>query len=143
MCGVLKPSIDIIRHGTKSAFLVCKVCKSHVNRLQRFGLTPEAFQQLIEKQGGRCAICECDLKFVKNSSVVDHCHKTHVIRGLLCRACNSAIALFKESDRNFERATQYLADARTQGIKPQKIRAVYGYIREWSAQKVQTQTSSS
>lgn len=97
---------------------------------------------MIEKQEGKCAICECELKFVGNQSVVDHCHKTHVIRGILCRACNTAIGLLKENDKHFRRAMQYLSDAQAKGVQPEKVRGVYGYIRDWYAEKASGKTKT-
>lgn len=37
-------------------------------------------------QGGACAMCSAR----GGSLVVDHCHKTGLVRGLLCRSCNAA-----------------------------------------------------
>ncbi|WP_327740317.1 endonuclease VII domain-containing protein [Streptomyces nojiriensis] len=36
-------------------------------------------------QGGACAMCSAR----RGSLVVDHCHRTGLIRGLLCRSCNA------------------------------------------------------
>lgn len=47
--------------------------------------------ELIEKQGGRCAICgQWFAEYPKRDIVVDHDHVTGVIRGALCRNCNRA-----------------------------------------------------
>lgn len=44
--------------------------------------------QLIKKQGGLCAICH--KPFTKqDDGVLDHCHKSGFIRGVLHRSCNS------------------------------------------------------
>ena len=49
---------------------------------------------LKTKQGGNCAICgkPISLQVMGNTSdyVVDHCHETGEIRGVLHRSCNSA-----------------------------------------------------
>jgi hypothetical protein len=44
------------------------------------------FGYFWDYQGGRCAICgrEVDIKKI----VIDHCHRTGFIRGLLCPSCN-------------------------------------------------------
>ena len=42
------------------------------------------------------------------SSVVDHCHTSGLIRGLLCRQCNSGLGMFKDSKPNLRRASEYL-----------------------------------
>lgn len=46
---------------------------------------PEAGTDLWEWQDGRCAWCGYD----RESLVVDHCHMTGLVRGLLCRGCNT------------------------------------------------------
>lgn len=50
----------------------------------RYGLTPAQVEAMREKQNGKCALCDkTPRKFH-----IDHCHRTGVIRGLLCHACN-------------------------------------------------------
>jgi hypothetical protein len=44
------------------------------------------YQQLLEQQGGVCAIC--GRPPVNRRLDIDHCHKQLVIRGLLCHLCN-------------------------------------------------------
>ncbi len=39
---------------------------------------------------------------------VDHDHQTGFVRGLLCRDCNAALGLFKDSQEILERAIGYL-----------------------------------
>lgn len=63
--------------------------KSLVYRLKtRYGITPEQYQLLFNKQEGRCAICKKHQSEINGRLVLDHCHKTHEIRALLCRYCN-------------------------------------------------------
>lgn len=40
--------------------------------------------------------------------VIDHCHATGRIRGLLCHNCNRALGLLKDSEENLKRAIEYL-----------------------------------
>lgn len=44
--------------------------------------------QLLEKQQGCCALCT---EPVQEDAVLDHCHKTGQIRGVLHRGCNSLL----------------------------------------------------
>ena len=47
--------------------------------------------QLMELQGGKCAICGgIKGKKADDDLVVEHDHHTGLIRGLLCRGCNTA-----------------------------------------------------
>ena len=47
--------------------------------------------------------------FAKGSPAhIDHNHKTGVIRGVLCRNCNSALGLFQDDTEILEKAIRYL-----------------------------------
>jgi hypothetical protein len=45
-----------------------------------------AIDALRRWQGGACAMCSAR----RGSLVVDHCHETGLVRGLLCRSCNAS-----------------------------------------------------
>ncbi len=59
----------------------------------------QKYNELLEKQGGVCAICGNSEKVSFNGKTirlaVDHCHTTGKIRGILCRDCNIAEGLLK------------------------------------------------
>jgi len=55
----------------------------------RYGITSEEYIKLYEKQQGKCLICGRPQEELKSKLAVDHCHKTKIIRGLLCRTCNA------------------------------------------------------
>lgn len=59
-------------------------------------------------QNGKCPICERTPEEVGRRLVVDHCHKTGRVRGLLCHNCNTLIGGFKEDINAMLRAIQYL-----------------------------------
>ncbi|MBU6231644.1 hypothetical protein KGP36_03165 [Patescibacteria group bacterium] len=62
---------------------------SRSSHLQRyFGITEEQYDELLEKQGGCCAICDRHHSEFKTRLAVDHDHSTLRIRGLLCNYCN-------------------------------------------------------
>lgn len=73
-------------------------------RARRLGMLPGDYDALYAKQGGKCAICfrECEVLDV------DHCHETGVIRGGLCRKCNSGIGLLGDDPDVLWNALQYL-----------------------------------
>lgn len=56
-----------------------------------YGMSLADFEARIAGQHGVCAICS--RKF-KRSPSVDHCHKTGLLRGLLCQGCNVGIGNF-------------------------------------------------
>ena len=76
----------------------------------RYGLTLDQYQDLLNAQNSKCAICECtiDSKRVKTSFAVDHNHITGKIRGLLCNQCNRALGMFDDSVNVLRKALNYL-----------------------------------
>lgn len=79
----------------------------------KYGLTKEQYEELLEKQGGVCAICgQPEMRTTKAGVAmllhVDHCHNSGKIRGLLCHKCNSALGLFMESSEILSSAVNYL-----------------------------------
>lgn len=70
-----------------------KVRAAHLKR--SFGMTLDDYQEIHDRQGGRCAICGREESARYRGRVkllaVDHCHRTNKIRGLLCQSCNVII----------------------------------------------------
>lgn len=56
-------------------------------------------------QNDCCAVC---LDGFNGKFCIDHNHETGVIRGLLCRRCNTGMGLMRDSVKNFEMAISYL-----------------------------------
>ena len=83
----------------------------------KHGITVKQYDDMYSEQNGVCAICgkEETTKF-KGITVqrlsVDHCHKTGIIRGLLCRKCNTAIAIFDDDIDIFASAISYLINSK-------------------------------
>lgn len=78
--------------------------KRRSNLKTRYGITTEQFDNLLIEQLGQCLICENQMK----DPVVDHCHTTGVVRGLLCRLCNASIGGLKDDPAIVKRAYEYL-----------------------------------
>lgn len=88
-----------VRHAGEPAFW----------HLKRYGVSREQYEQMKTAQGDLCAICgETTPGGKLKVWCVDHCHKTGKVRGLLCRACNAAVGLLRDSPRLAERAAEYL-----------------------------------
>lgn len=71
-----------------------------------YGISVEEYEGLAQRQGFCCAICR-----KKKKLFVDHCHKTSLVRGLLCSQCNTAIGMFYEDIQVLEQAQAYLRSA--------------------------------
>ena len=74
---------------------------------KKYGMTPAAYDELYEAQGGQCAICKESREVLD----VDHDHETGTVRGLLCRGCNTAIGKLGDSVSGLARALRYLEGA--------------------------------
>ena len=82
----------------------------NVKMQKLYGLTAEAYNQLLLKQDNRCLICGNHFTIGASRACVDHDHDTRKVRGLLCHRCNSALGLFKESVTILNNALKYLED---------------------------------
>jgi hypothetical protein len=65
----------------------------------RYGLTLKEFENLLEQQNGRCAVCGDRLQLGTGKFATDHCHKTNIVRGILCNNCNTAEGMMKTLER--------------------------------------------
>ncbi len=97
----------------------CEV-RGRTNRylLRNYNVTLEWYEKEYKKQDGLCAICHkegflMNPKVHKTRLVVDHCHKTGGVRGLLCHNCNRALGLFKDEIKTILSAATYLEGATT------------------------------
>lgn len=72
-----------------------------------YGLSAEEYLKMIESQNNKCKICSSGPKG-KRPLVIDHCHKTGKIRGLLCYRCNRAIVILDDKE-HMEKAIAYLS----------------------------------
>lgn len=81
--------------------------QARADHLKRtFDLTVEEYERLIRDQRGGCATCG---RLPSRISLhVDHDHKTHEIRGLLCMQCNNGLGLLQESPELLRDAADYL-----------------------------------
>lgn len=76
--------------------------------LSKYGITPDDYEALSQKQGGVCAVCKQPPKFPKTRLCVDHDHETGRVRGLLCNECNVALGAAKDSMSVLEKMIAYL-----------------------------------
>jgi hypothetical protein len=95
------------------------------NLKSKYGISVEQYDALRMAQGYRCRICgrhEDEIPWVRLGRprldgrptaepfklVVDHCHDSRRVRGLLCAGCNSAIGHFRDNLPALRAALAYL-----------------------------------
>ena len=77
------------------------------NLKRNYGLDLQTYEGLVDKQAGLCAICQTK----PEKLVVDHCHKTGRVRGLLCDPCNTGIGRLQDDVLIVAAALKYLQAA--------------------------------
>lgn len=82
----------------------------------KYGLTLKQFQEIKDKQNNKCAICEDDLDHGLKTHV-DHCHKTGIVRGVLCVQCNHGLGKFKDNVQIIQSALKYLKKYNAKTLK--------------------------
>ena len=86
----------------------CKTCLASVETLRKYGLSKEVWETILQKQGGKCAICRTATAGGRGTWHVDHDHKTGKVRGLLCNRCNTGIGSLRDDPTILQAAIVYL-----------------------------------
>ena len=107
-CGEAKE----FAHG----YYMCKTCKkaydksrydpekeAHKKRKAKYGIEPEQYEKMLIEQSYQCYICNVETKLV-----VDHCHESGKVRGLLCHHCNVMLGNAKDNPALLRLAANYL-----------------------------------
>jgi hypothetical protein len=64
---------------------------------------------MYEAQHGQCKICNTfKMNRGRGRLVIDHCHSTGDVRGLLCHSCNVGLGFFRDNPKFLESAATYL-----------------------------------
>lgn len=85
--------------------------KNRIKFLHRkYGINEDDYNKLYDSQKGKCAICGKERKKyrLKDGLVVDHCHNSGKVRGLLCSKCNLGIGNLEDSVLLLRNAISYL-----------------------------------
>lgn len=84
--------------------------------LKKYGIDRDTYERMLKDQSGVCYICrqpESRRLHKKLSRLsVDHCHKTGVIRRLLCARCNHVLGHTHEDSQLLRRLADYLEEYR-------------------------------
>ena len=93
----------------------CKSCRNISSRGKhlklRYGVSEKDYEKMLEEQGGVCKVCgKFELRSKSKYMVVDHCHTTGDVRGILCHKCNTALGLFNDDVDIMKKAIEYLGE---------------------------------
>lgn len=94
----------------------CYECSKDYQLKKAYKISLQDYNLILSNQGGGCGCCgSLDSKTPKkhfkkthNYFVVDHCHKTGKVRGLLCFNCNTAIGKLGDCVEGVRQAISYL-----------------------------------
>lgn len=139
-CKIEKPLDDFHRNSKKldGHETRCKSCKSAYNRWlaknpveirkfkngklkkktirtdvsKKYGITSDAYDEMLSEQNGVCAICGRHPNGNKKRLCIDHDHESGNVRGLLCNDCNVALGYAKDNIGILEKMINYLIGIR-------------------------------
>lgn len=77
--------------------------ENHRQRLWSKGITQEQYNNMMQEANNSCQICSSS-----QNLVIDHCHSSKKVRGILCWSCNVALGHFKDSEEKLKAALEYL-----------------------------------
>lgn len=90
---------------TKKKGNFCRKCIFSYSLKSKYNLEYKDYLILLNKCNRQCQICSCT-----NRLVVDHCHSSGKIRGILCSNCNSALGQFSDNIEYLGKAIEYLSN---------------------------------
>lgn len=85
--------------------------------LRMHKMTHEQYEKMLSEQNGLCKICNKPEERMNRKKdkvmrlVVDHCHETNKIRGLLCHTCNLMLGYSRDNKDILEMAIIYLEES--------------------------------
>jgi hypothetical protein len=101
---------------SKGGYYAAK-CQTCSNLLSQYGINRTERDGIIAEQDNKCLICEKNIEFsgVQNCSqekqaVVDHCHTTGKVRGILCAKCNIDLGYYEALKNKLELFENYLKE---------------------------------
>ncbi len=82
-----------------------------------YGITAEQYDEMLAAQGDVCAICGgTETTRNRKRLYVDHCHRTRLIRGLLCSRCNHGVGAMRDDPDLLKSAWVYLERGRPHAL---------------------------
>lgn len=129
-CKKEKPKFEFgkKKYNTDGLNHYCKKCENNRNKeryknqnyrekvkygqiRRNYGLTKDNYLKMFEDQNYECKICESSVIPLTKDSHVDHCHRTNVIRGILCAKCNRLLGEVSDNVEHLNKMIQYIITA--------------------------------
>lgn len=85
-----------------------------------YGITEEQYKEILEKQGGGCAICGKTPEQEKKNLAVEHNHRTGEIFGIACSYCNKYVIGRHLPVETVEKLLEYLKGGTGYFVPPKK-----------------------
>lgn len=106
------PTVKGFHPDGRKSYKMSKEAMRHNGLRRYYGLTPEQYGDMIAAQKGLCTICGKPETAVFNGNIktmhVDHCHKTNMLRDLLCGKCNGMLGLATDDPAILRAAADYI-----------------------------------
>ena len=84
-----------------------KYQEQHLKR--SYGITLNEYNQMLADQNHKCITCGTTEPGGKHGKfMVDHCHNTGKVRGLLCKGCNIALGEVGDNIGTLQKMIEYL-----------------------------------
>lgn len=75
----------------------------------KYGITQVEYDNMLRSQDYSCKLCHTKEPGGRHNTFhIDHCHKTDLVRGLLCWACNAGLGQFRDNIQTLKNAVEYL-----------------------------------
>jgi hypothetical protein len=89
-CNKIQCKASYERNKEARIKAACKYQKDNesVRLMRTYGITTEIKNAMFKAQNGQCAICNKPSTDFQQGLLIDHCHETGRVRGLLCWICN-------------------------------------------------------
>lgn len=109
-----KKHIERVRATDNAHYKKTRRRHSDLRRISNFGISPQEYNLMLQKQNNKCAICgQHEKVFLSKTNEIkplsiDHCHVSGKNRGLLCSKCNIGLGNFQDNINFLVKAIEYL-----------------------------------
>ena len=109
MAKVYPPSKESRRKYNKKYWRENASTEKNRKLKERYGITLDDFDKMRSSQEFRCGICRThEDESPRGILQVDHCHRSGVVRKLLCACCNGGLGNFKDDPSLLRSAANYI-----------------------------------